>query len=178
MFSLRVGLLAGVLLGVGAAASAQEPVTVDAFAVLEAAGSVVAVGADAHVFAGTMRGPYFVDTGEGPVPAGDIACAGMLEADERTGRQTASGRCRLVAVDGATAFGAFTCEGFRLVGCVGPFTLTGGEGRLAGASGEGTITLRRYATELAVESHGTVSEAALGIASWKDLRVTLPTADE
>lgn len=175
---LPLRLLAGVGLGVTAAASAQEPVTVDAFAVLEAEGSVVAVGAAAHVFAGRMDGPYFVDAGEGPVPAGNIACAGMLEADERTGRQTAAGRCRLVAVDGATAFGDFTCEGFRLVGCVGPFTLTGGEGRLAGASGEGTITLRRYATDLTVDADGAVREAALGIASWNDLRVTLPAGDE
>jgi hypothetical protein len=176
MRAVLLAVTTAVLAGTAAAQEAQR-VTVDAFSVLTAHGSVVAVAADVHVFAGTMSGPYFIDTGEGPIPAGNIACAGMLEADEATGRQKESGRCRLVAIDGAVAFGEFTCDGFRLVGCAGPFAITGGEGRLAGAAGEGRLTLRRYETGLAVNANGTVSEAALGIAAWKDFHVTLAAAE-
>jgi hypothetical protein len=158
------------------AMGAEETTTIQAFAVLEASGTMLDVGPDTNSFAGSISGPYFVDTGQGPVPAGRVTCTGTLDAEIATGRQTANGRCRFVAFDGAVAFGRFECEGFRLVGCSGPFAITGGEERLAGVTGEGTIVLRRYETELSVNEDGVIHEAALGIASWRDLRITLPEA--
>jgi hypothetical protein len=50
--------------------------------------------------------------------------------------------------------------------------------RPTSGSGAGSITLRRYAPELAVDDAGAVSEAALGIAFCKDFRVTLPPGNE
>jgi hypothetical protein len=151
---------------------APEPVTIDAFSIWEASGSVVAIGPTAHAFAGEMHGPYFIDAGAGPIPAGTIACVGALEADSESGRQTGAARCRLQANDGAVAYGRFACEGWRMVGCAGVFLLEGGEGRLAGARGEGPIVLRRYETALAGSGDGRVTELALGIASWKGFTLT------
>jgi hypothetical protein len=124
------------------------------------------------MFAGEMSGAYFIDAGEGPVPAGVISCVGSLEAHAATGAQAGAARCRLVAVDGAVAFGRFTCEGWRLIGCVGPFVLEGGEGRLAGISGEGPIVIRRYETELVATDTGAIAEHAFGVASWKAFTIT------
>jgi hypothetical protein len=155
-----------------APAPAPEPVTIDAFSIWEATGSVIAIGPTAHAFAGEMHGPYFIDAGAGPIPAGSIACVGALEADAASGRQTGAARCRLQAHDGAVAYGRFACEGWRMVGCAGVFLLDGGEGRLAGARGEGPIVLRRHETALVGSGDGRVSELALGIASWKGFTMT------
>ncbi|TVR95875.1 MAG: hypothetical protein EA406_13180 [Rhodospirillales bacterium] len=174
MQRFRIALAATLVAWSWIAVAEEAPVELDAFAVLRATGTVLATGSETHVFAGTMRGPYFVDVGQGPVPAGEIACAGLIQADEVTGQQTGSAHCRLRAVDGAVSYGEFTCDGFRLIGCNGRFKLTGGEGRMEGAHGEGSITLRRYETELLSETLGVVEEAALGIAFWKDFRVTVP----
>lgn len=176
MTRLRAGLAAALVL-LAAAAPAQdapEPVVVDAFSIWSASGAVIAAGPGVHAFAGEMRGPYFIDAGEGPILAGEIACVGALEAEEASGRQTGSARCQLKALDGAVAYGRFTCAGYRLVGCAGDFELTGGEGRLAGATGAGPIVLRRHDTALTVDAGGQVSEAALGTASWKGFTLKAP----
>ena len=167
--------IAATLIATGPVLADDEQITLDAFALVTASGKVLEVGTDAHVFAGGFEGAYFVDVGHGPVPAGSIACAGLLEANETTGRQVATATCRLEALDGAVAFGRFDCDGFRLIGCSGPFELTGGEGRMEGLAGEGTITLRRYETALGADGSGMIEEAALGIAFWKDFRIDLPT---
>lgn len=152
-----------------ASAAAQESVTIDAFAVLSARGAVIASSATAFSFAGEMHGPYFVDTGHGPVPAGRIVCVGTIESDSADGSQAGAARCRIEAGDGALAHGGFTCTGWRLVGCAGTFTMEGGEGRLAGLRGEGPIVIRRYETTLTPAGDGALVEQALGIASWKGL---------
>jgi hypothetical protein len=168
---MRIMFAAPALLAVTAAA-AQETVTVDAFAVLEARGTVIASSPTAFTFAGEMHGPYFIDAGQGPVPSGRIVCVGTIESDAADGRQTGAARCRIEAGDGEVAYGGFTCDGWRLVGCGGDFTLEGGSGRLAGVSGGGPIVVRRYETTLTPAGDGSLFEEALGIASWKGLTLT------
>jgi hypothetical protein len=162
---------AALLVLAAAPAVAQERVTVDAFAILSASGALIEAPSGVERFAGEMHGPYFIDAGAGPIPAGRISCIGALAAYAADGRQTAEGVCRIEAEDGAVAFGAFECDGYRLVGCAGPFTLDGGEGRLAGVTGGGPMVLRRTGTMLAVGEDGRLVEGAVGIASWKDLQI-------
>lgn len=150
---------------------AQDRVTVDAFAILSARGALIEAPSGVERFAGEMHGPYYIDTGAGPVPAGRIACVGTLEANAADGRQTGQGVCRIEAEDGAVAFGSFNCAGYRLVGCKGPFTLDGGAGRLADVRGGGPMVLRRTGTVLAVGPDGVLVEGAVGIASWKGLEI-------
>lgn len=145
-----------------------DTVTIDAFSLLSASGRFIETGTDRHTFVGEMHGPYFIDVGEGPIPAGEIVCVGRLNADDSTGAQSVSADCRLEADDGAVAYGGFECTGYRLVGCSGPFQLVGGEGRLAGTIGQGQIVLRRFESDFFVEDNGEVQELALGIASWKN----------
>lgn len=163
---------AAVLLALAAVpAMAQERVTVDAFAILSARGALIEAPSGVERFAGEMHGPYFVDAGAGPIPAGRIVCVGTLEAAVADGRQTAQAVCRIEADDGAVAFGAFDCAGYRLVGCTGPFTMDGGEGRLAGIRGAGKIVLRRTETAFAPGPDGSLVEGAVGIASWKGFEI-------
>ena len=165
-------ILALLSTGPALAQDATERVSLDAFSVWEATGTTQQVSPATTMFAGEMSGAYFIDAGEGPIPAGVISCVGALEADAATGAQAGAARCRLVAADGAVAFGRFTCAGWRLIGCVGPFVLEGGEGRLAGVSGEGPIVIRRYETALTVTDTGAVAENAFGVASWKAFTIT------
>jgi hypothetical protein len=152
---------------VAAEEDAPETVTLDAFSIWEATGATTLVGPDTEMSAGKLSGPYFIETGEGPVPAGSIVCVGSLEASSATGAQSGSARGRLVAGDGAVAFGRSTCEGWRIVGCVGRFVLDVGEGRLGSLAGEGPIVIRGYETEWIATASGAVAEHALGVASWK-----------
>lgn len=170
-------LVAGLTAG-AAFAEESETVTLDAYSVWAGTGTVLGTGPDSHSFAGEMRGAYFVDLGKGAIPAGEIACVGMLVANERDGRQTANALCRLNAADGAVAYGRFSCEGYRLVGCSGRFEITGGEGRMEGATGEGSVVMRRFETALVPDDSGRVIEAGLGIVSWKDFSVTLKAKAE
>lgn len=160
--------VAGLL--VAASASAQESVTVDAFAILSARGALIEAPSGVERFAGEMHGPYFIDAGAGPIPAGRIVCVGTLEAAVADGRQTGRAACQIVAEDGAVTYGAFDCAGYRLVGCAGPFTMEGGEGRLAGVTGAGRIVLRRTETAFAPGPDGSLVEGAIGIASWKGFK--------
>jgi hypothetical protein len=120
-----------------------------------------------------MRGPYFIDVGKGAIPAGKIACIGMLGADEQTGAQTGRGECTLTATDGAVSFARFSCEGFRFIGCSGRFEITGGEGRMAGVKGEGPIVLRRIETTFTEDAAGRVTESAMAVVSWKGFTLTM-----
>lgn len=162
---MRTMAIAAASLLAASAAAAEEPVVVDAFAVLSERGALIASSDTAHSFAGEMYGPYSVDTGHGPVPAGRIVCVGTIESDSADGRQTGAARCWIEAEDGALAYGGFTCTGWRLVGCAGPFTMEGGEGRLAGLRAEGPIVIRRSETTLMPAGNRALVEQALGIAS-------------
>jgi hypothetical protein len=173
MKPIAVALLAALVAG-PVAAQQTETVTLDAYSLWSGTGSVLPVGPDSHGFAGEMRGMYFIDTGKGAIPAGEIACLGTLVADDRSGAQTGSALCRLTATDGAVAFARFACEGYRLVGCAGRFEITGGEGRMTGATGEGPIVIRRMGTTLTGDERGRVTESALAIVSWKGFSVSLP----
>lgn len=174
----RLAILALFSAGPALAQDAAERVTFDAFSVWEAMGTTQQVSPATTMFAGEMSGAYFIDAGEGPIPAGVISCVGALEADVANGAQAGAARCRLVAADCAVAFARFTCEGWRLIGCVGPFVLEGGEGRLSGVSGEGPIVIRRSETELAATASGAVAEHALGVASWKAFAISGGAAEE
>lgn len=52
----------------------------------------------------------------------------------------------------------------------GPTEITGGEGRLAGARGEGPIVIRRYAAALETDGDGHVEAMGLGIAYRRGFR--------
>ncbi|MBK0400958.1 hypothetical protein H0I76_17300 [Limibaculum sp. M0105] len=163
-----IGLMTG---GIGSAAA--EPVTFDAVSMWEANGTVVQSASDRNVFAGEVSGPYAIDTGKGPVPAGRIICVGTVAAAISTGEQVGKGECQIVAMDGAIAFGRFECSGLRLVGCSGIFEITGGEGRLEGAKGSGKIVVRRAETSFKVQN-GSLREEAFGVAFWKDMTLEMP----
>ena len=122
---------------------------------------------------GTLAGPFFVETAEGPVDSGRVACAASVQCSTTVDffQQAGSGACTFTSSDGATAWGDWQCAGYELVGCRGMLKLTGGTGRLAGASGQGMMIWRPSAREMKAQMDGTMMKNINGIIVWRDFRI-------
>ena len=169
--TLALCLCAASLSGGTPAFAQDEDQTFNAFAVVVANGTIVRAAEKQLLVVGTMAGPFFIETGEGPIDSGRVSCAASVRVDQASRRQTGSGACTFTAHDGATAWGEFDCAGFELIGCRGTFKLAGGNARLAGASGEGEILWRPSAHELKKQLDGTVLDNATGILLWRDFKI-------
>jgi hypothetical protein len=154
---------------VSAWAADQDPM--NAFTFWQGQGQIVDIGDQRVALIGAFGGPFYVETPEGPVETGMITCPALMQIDTRTARQTGSGSCMFTAHDGARAYGDWECAGVHLVGCKGIFTLRGGTDRLAGITGSSTILFRGRPERL-IDRPGMVSADALGIAIWRDFRLT------
>lgn len=168
--TIRSGLLAA-LVAAAPAAAQNEPQTFNAFAVVMANGLIVRAAEKQVMLAGTLTGPFFVETDEGPIHSGRVACAVSAKVDQGTRRVTGNGACTVTAIDGASAWGEWVCQGYELLGCRGTFKLAGGTGRLEGATGEGAMIWRPSAVEFKKQLDGTVLENATGLLSWRDFKL-------
>ena len=164
---------AALVLGLAGPATAQDDVqTFNAFAVVTANGSIVRAAEKQLMVAGTLAGPFFVETDEGPQQGGRVSCALSARIDQASRKTSASGACTFTAHDGATAWGDWDCAGYELVGCRGTFKLTGGTARFAGASGESAFVWRPTAHEFKKQLDGTTLDNATGIVLWRDFKLT------
>lgn len=144
----------------------------NAFSVAVANGTIVRSAEKQLMLAGTLAGPMFVETDEGPVAAGKVTCAASVHLDLTNAHQDGSGACTFVGETGDTAWGDWQCAGYELVGCRGTFKLHGGTGRMAGASGEGTMIWRPSARELKSQLDGTALLNVNGIVIWRDFKIS------
>jgi hypothetical protein len=167
--SLLAVSLAGTVAGPSLAQ--DEPEAFNAFAVAAANGTIVRAGEKQLMVVATLSGPFFIETGEGPVHAGRVTCAVSTRIDQASRKQAGNGACTFTAVDGATAWGDWTCEGYELLGCRGAFKLAGGTARLEGATGEGTMLWRPSTHELKKQLDGSVLDNATGILVWRDFKL-------
>jgi hypothetical protein len=83
-----------------AAVEAQDPPEaieheVDAFSVWKADGQVFQSSENLSTFVGHRGGPFFVKTEKGPVFAGTVVCAGMMEIEIDSAVQVGEGRCSI-----------------------------------------------------------------------------------
>ena len=157
---------------VSAGAFAQdEPQPFNAFAVVKLDGSALRSAEKQATIVATMTGALFIETDEGPVAGGQIACSGMVSVDLDTTRQTGSGACTSTTEDGAKTFGEWVCAGFNMLGCRGTYKLTGGTGRFAGSTGQATLIWRPNAHDLQKQIDGTVLQSTSGILIWRDFKV-------
>ena len=87
-------------------AVAQDEVqTFNAFATVVANGTIIRAAEKQAMVVGTLAGPFFIETDEGPQQAGRVTCAVSAQTNQESLRLTASGACSFAAHDGATAFG-------------------------------------------------------------------------
>lgn len=167
-----VAFLLALLASIAAAQAQNEAQVFNAFAVVAAQGTIVR-SADKRAFlAGTLKGPMFIETDEGPVEAGSVTCSTSMRFDRESRHQIGSGACTFTAPDGAIAWGEWECTGYELVGCHGKLVLNGGAGRLQGVSGEGAMVWRPSAHELTKQLDGSATLNTTGIVIWRDFKIT------
>lgn len=165
-------LVGALCVAVAGPAFAQDDVqTFNAFAVVNANGTIVRSAEKQVVVAASLAGPLFIETDEGPQQAGRVSCALSSKIDQASRKTSASGGCTFTAGDGATAWGEWDCAGYELVGCRGTFKLTGGTARFAGATGESTLIWRPTVHELKKQLDGTTLDNASGIVLWRDFKL-------
>ncbi len=169
----QVSALAARLIAAAAAPSVapDEPQVFNAFAPVEADGTIVRAAEKQFVVVATMAGRFYVETGEGPIESGVVSCAASARLDQATAKTNGQGACTVTAHDGATAWGDWQCEGYQLVGCRGAFKLAGGTGRFEGATGESTLVWRPSAHAFSGRSGMTLDKAA-GLLLWRDFKVS------
>jgi len=155
-------------------AHAGETVTFNAFTVWQASAQTFQTAATTGTVVGVLRGPFYVETDEGPTRTGSIVCPITIQVDLQDARQQAAGRCTITTADDALAFASFECSGYHLVGCAGEFKVEGGTGRLEGVTGGGPVNIRGDRWALAADSESEVSQAATGVAFWRGFKLTMP----
>ena len=105
-------------------------------------------GEDKGTFVGAIVGDLFVESDQGPLPAGRIVCPGMMQLNLKNGKQAGNGNCTITAADGAQAFAVWSCRGVHLIRCDGTLLITGGTGRAAGITGSGPLKVRSISRTL------------------------------
>jgi len=155
-------------------ARAGEDTTVRAFAAWQGGGQLIQTGPKETTFVGSLTGTVYAETEKGPLESGSIVCPATVKISLEDGSQTGSGRCTMAAKDGSLIFADVSCTGFRLVGCDGQFTLTGGTQRFQGITGGGPITLRSEFNAVVGVSDTVAQQQARGIMYWPALHYILP----
>jgi hypothetical protein len=146
-----------------------EEGTVRAFATWEADGSIVQTGPAEATLVGTVSGPVYVDTDEGPVTAGGMACAMVVHQNLKNATQQGSGQCIFKGPTGNLWFMSLNCTGVPLVGCTGDSTLTGGTGPFEKVTGGGRFAVRSNMLELATSGSAGTKDKVKGIIFWREL---------
>lgn len=158
------------------AAPAAQHRTLDAFSVWQSEAQVVPISSGMAVVAGTLGGPLYIETDDGPEDSGDVSCPATIELNLKTGHQIGQGYCTFTAYDGAKTFGSWRCEGALADGCDGDFNITGGTGRFASITGKSEISFFASRHDIRLTEQTTVADKAGGITVWPGLSVTLRQA--
>ncbi len=156
----------------GPLAIAEEG-TVRAFATFEADGSIVRTGPAEATLVGTVAGPVYVETDQGPVGAGNMACAMIVHQDIEKRTQVGNGQCTIKGPKGNMWFISLSCTGVPMVGCAGESNLTGGTGPFENLSGGGRFVVRSNMLELASSPHDE-KDKVKGIIFWSNLKYLVP----
>ena len=167
--------IGALLLLAGSPALAAEEAELDLFSVTRARGALIRTDENMSQFVGAAQGSVYVQTDEGPVRAGSVICSASIDIDTASRAQKGSGLCTFTSDEGGEVYGKWTCSGFFLIGCSGPFSISGASGRLKGAQGEGQINFRSAIATLGGkpgEMAGAVEFEALVF--WRNLKIRTP----
>jgi len=168
-----VPMVAILLLTVAPAHAAKQG-TVQAIIPWDGEGRVFQVGTNSVVFLGSLKGVMYIENAEGEMHEGLVICPILQEIDMETGSTQASGRCEITTGPDSVAYAKLSCKG-KPGECAGEFTVVEGEGKFAGITGSGKLSVRSpIRTIIADMPTGAVLRVASGLAVIKDLKYSIP----
>ena len=173
--SMTRSALLAVLLAVTAVAAHAEEGTVSAMAPWEASGEVFLVSPEKLMVQGKFAGIMYIENEQkGTLDAGIMRCPMVMTMQIESKKTTGVGFCTIENADGDVAFTEWLCQGKPGI-CVGEMKLTGGTGKLEGASGGGAMVVRSALVETAIDlKTGGVVRSAAGLAVWPELKYKIP----
>lgn len=167
-------LLVPMLLLTGSPARAAEQGTIQAAIPWDGEGQVFQVNSVTMLFLGALKGVMYVENSKGEMHEGFVVCPIMQELDLNTGSTHANGHCEITASAADVVYASLTCRG-KAGQCEGEFTLTDGEGKFAGASGSGKLSVRSPMRALIGSmGAGSILRVASGLATIDDLQYRIP----
>ena len=153
---------------------AAEQDTVQAIIPWEAEGQVFQINTTTMLFLGAMEGIMYIESSRGEMHEAFVMCPVMQELDLDSGESEAHGHCEITASAEDVVFAEFSCKG-EVGACKGKFTLTDGEGSLAGITGEGDMQVRSPIRSLVADmAAGAVIRVGAGLAVIEDLKYRIP----
>jgi hypothetical protein len=171
VMTVLASLTALSLMTPGAAAEDEAPIK--AFSAWNARGQIFETGENRMTFVGSFVGIVYVEQAQGPIDAGYMICPTVLDVNTVDGKEQAKARCTITAKDGARVYADLSCNGVRMVGCNGDFTITGGTERFKGITGGGPVNIRSSVDDMAAGGGNIVEGVAAGIIVWPKLTYKL-----
>lgn len=166
-------LVAILLLGLSPARAAEKG-TVQAIIPWDGEGRVYQIDTRRLQFLGQIEGIMYVENSEGNLNEAFIKCPIVQVLDLDSGVTEAVGNCEISISPEDVVFARMSCKGMP-GNCAGKFTLIDGEGRFAGVSGEGDLSVRSPLRALAGGlGSGDLVRVATGLAVVKDLKYSAP----
>ncbi len=153
---------------------AAEQNTLQAIIPWDAEGRVFQVDTNEMMFLGAVKGIMYIESSSGEMHEAFVMCPIIQTFTLDTGKTDATAHCEISASADSVAYAELSCEG-EIGSCTGTFTLIGGEGKLAGISGEGSLQVRSPMRALIMGlAAGAQIRVASGLAVIKDLETRIP----
>jgi len=166
-------LLAILLLAVSPVRAAEQG-TVQAIIPWEGKGRVFQIDTNRLQFLGALEGVMYLENSEGKMNEAFVQCPIMQVLDLESGVSEAIGNCEITISPEDVVYAQMSCKG-QVGRCVGKFVLTSGEGKFAGISGQGELSVRSPIRALAADlGSGALLRVASGLATIKDLKFSTP----
>ena len=116
----------------------------------------------------------YLENSEDKMNEAFVQCPIVQILDLGSGVTEALGNCEITVSPEDVVYAQMTCKG-QVGICAGKFVLIDGEGRFAGISGEGELTVRSPIRALAADlGSGSLLRVGSGLATVKDLVFSVP----
>jgi hypothetical protein len=155
-------LVAGATLTAAPRARAEDA-TARLVSAVRGEGVFFEVGERQALVMGALQGAVYVESGADALDGARLVCPSSFTIDPLAQSFNAEGYCTFARGEDHKLYGRWTCAGVLTKGCRGRFTVTGGTGRFAGASGDSEISLRTNLID-PPSGKGTPPRSAIGVA--------------
>lgn len=170
---LLLPLVALLLLAVSPLRAAEQG-TVQAIIPWDGEGRVFQIDTRRLQFLGSLEGIMYLENAKGEMNEAFVQCPIMQMLDLESGISEAIGHCEITVSPEDVVYAQMSCKG-KVGVCKGKFILIDGEGRFAGISGQGELSVRSPIRALAADlASGALLRVASGLATIQDLKFSTP----